>query len=188
MNKLNIFFKVLTIIGFILIAVFSLFFNPARIPIQSDFNYTHAAAYLILTILGLVAIQHKFSFKWNFFPVFVAAYGYLMEVLQPFFGRHYSLFDAASNAIGVCIAAIIMSIIFWRLHKHIHNLIPIQYGLLAIIVDQDGKEIPHPDWVAGGCVVRDEKFMCKICKKFFTNEQAAKELGKQRMQLQPKHL
>ena len=46
-----------------------------------------------------------------------------------------------------------------------HEFIPIVYGLLKKIVDQDGKIIIPEDYYEGGCVVREDKFICKKCGK-----------------------
>jgi VanZ family protein len=179
MTKLNKIFGMLTIIGFITDIVLSLFWNPPRIPVIDIFNSTHFLCYFILTACGLVACYRKFSRSYWSFPVFTFAFGCTIEALQHFFpGRHPSIFDVASNACGIILAVIVMSLIFWRLNKHIHKLIPIRYGLLTIAVDENNEPIPHPDWVAGGCVVREEKFMCKICRKCFTEKQATDYLEK----------
>lgn len=52
-----------------------------------------------------------------------------------------------------------------RLIKHEHKFIPIVYGFLVRRVDESGKIIPPEDYYEGGCVIQEEKFICKICGK-----------------------
>lgn len=52
-----------------------------------------------------------------------------------------------------------------RLIPHEHEFIPIIYGLLMKTADREGNIIPPVDYYEGGCVVKDEKFICKICGK-----------------------
>ena len=68
--------------------------------------------------------------------------------------------------IGVAIILCFLTI-YWsrKTIPHEHKFIPIVYGLLNRIVDEKGNELPHPDWYAGGCVVRDARFICTICGK-----------------------
>lgn len=52
-----------------------------------------------------------------------------------------------------------------RIIPHKHKFIPIRYGLLTILVDEKGRKINPIDYWEGGCVVRKEKYICKICGK-----------------------
>jgi hypothetical protein len=55
---------------------------------------------------------------------------------------------------------------FWkRLIPHEHKFIPIVYGLLTKAIDENGQIIEHPEFYEGGCVIKDEKFICSICGK-----------------------
>ena len=63
---------------------------------------------------------------------------------------------------------------FWE--KCEHEFIPIRYGFLTKAVDSETGEIIVPkDFYEGGCAIKEEKFICRKCKKRFKELEEAKK-------------
>jgi VanZ family protein len=91
---------VITITSSVVIIFFSFFSVTPPSMIQNTDKYLHIAAYLSLSFSAALRKPTNYILIFIYFVFF----GIAIELIQPYFNRHFELLDILANSLGVFLA------------------------------------------------------------------------------------